>query len=149
MRLSWENEEAKSRHVDFQCVRSKSITNLDNVDGLDAQVVEEQVEFGAVGGIPLAVELYAFGGGQVAAPYPPYPANFENNLNVGPQPSPPLAVSSGVVLGQQVLAADQPLPTMALGLPSSMAAPTLTQALAQQARMSSGHQHDASSSDDD
>ena len=26
--LSWEKEEAKSRHVDFQCVKSKSITNL-------------------------------------------------------------------------------------------------------------------------
>ncbi|XP_076444563.1 BTB/POZ domain-containing protein KCTD20-like [Babylonia areolata] len=28
LRMSWEKEEAKSRHVDFQCVRSKSITNL-------------------------------------------------------------------------------------------------------------------------
>jgi len=28
IRLSWEKEEAKSRHVDFQCVKSKSITNL-------------------------------------------------------------------------------------------------------------------------
>ncbi|KAI1307973.1 BTB/POZ domain-containing protein KCTD20 [Halotydeus destructor] len=56
MRLSWENEEAKSRHVDFQCVRSKSITDLVNVDGvaadaaggaaaLDHVVVEEQVDF--------------------------------------------------------------------------------------------------------
>jgi BTB/POZ domain-containing protein 10 len=26
--MSWEKEEAKSRHVDFQCVKSKSITNL-------------------------------------------------------------------------------------------------------------------------
>uniref|UniRef100_UPI00398EC41C BTB/POZ domain-containing protein KCTD20-like isoform X2 n=1 Tax=Pristiophorus japonicus TaxID=55135 RepID=UPI00398EC41C len=26
--MSWEKEEGKSRHVDFQCVRSKSITNL-------------------------------------------------------------------------------------------------------------------------
>jgi hypothetical protein len=26
--MSWEKEEAKSRHVDFQCVTSKSITNL-------------------------------------------------------------------------------------------------------------------------
>ncbi|XP_028968226.1 BTB/POZ domain-containing protein KCTD20 [Galendromus occidentalis] len=31
IRMSWEKEEAKSRHVDFQCVRSKSITNLDTV----------------------------------------------------------------------------------------------------------------------
>ncbi|XP_052809090.1 BTB/POZ domain-containing protein 10-like [Mya arenaria] len=28
LRMSWEKEEAKSRHVDFQCVKSKSITNL-------------------------------------------------------------------------------------------------------------------------
>ena len=26
--MSWEKEEAKSRHVDFQCVKSKSLTNL-------------------------------------------------------------------------------------------------------------------------
>ncbi|GCB59913.1 hypothetical protein scyTo_0012631, partial [Scyliorhinus torazame] len=26
--MSWEKEEGKSRHVDFQCVRSRSITNL-------------------------------------------------------------------------------------------------------------------------
>ncbi|XP_022652303.1 uncharacterized protein LOC111266479 [Varroa jacobsoni] len=31
IRMSWEKEEAKSRHVDFQCVRSKSITNLDTI----------------------------------------------------------------------------------------------------------------------
>ncbi|GFW71749.1 hypothetical protein TNCV_219631 [Trichonephila clavipes] len=35
LRMSWEKEEAKSRHVDFQCVRSKSITNL-AADGLEA-----------------------------------------------------------------------------------------------------------------
>ncbi|CAG7722160.1 unnamed protein product, partial [Allacma fusca] len=28
IRMSWEKEEAKSRHVDFQCVKSKSVTNL-------------------------------------------------------------------------------------------------------------------------
>ncbi|XP_052242907.1 BTB/POZ domain-containing protein 10-like [Dreissena polymorpha] len=28
LRMSWEKEEAKSRHVDFQCVKSKSITNI-------------------------------------------------------------------------------------------------------------------------
>ena len=26
--MSWEKEENRSRHVDFQCVKSKSITNL-------------------------------------------------------------------------------------------------------------------------
>ncbi|XP_051890971.1 BTB/POZ domain-containing protein KCTD20-like isoform X2 [Pristis pectinata] len=30
--MSWEKEEGKSRHVDFQCVRSKSITNLASAD---------------------------------------------------------------------------------------------------------------------
>ncbi|NWI12921.1 KCD20 protein, partial [Crypturellus soui] len=28
IQMSWEKEEGKSRHVDFQCVRSKSLTNL-------------------------------------------------------------------------------------------------------------------------
>lgn len=28
IQLSWEKEEGKSRHVDFQCVRSKSVPNL-------------------------------------------------------------------------------------------------------------------------
>ncbi|XP_069671258.1 BTB/POZ domain-containing protein KCTD20 isoform X2 [Periplaneta americana] len=73
--MSWEKEEAKSRHVDFQCVKSKSVTNLaeataDPVLELDAggnpvpapavQGVEH--EEGAVGGIlppqPSANEPY-------------------------------------------------------------------------------------------
>lgn len=29
--MSWEKEEAKSRHVDFQCVKSKSVTNLGEI----------------------------------------------------------------------------------------------------------------------
>ena len=33
--MSWEKEEAKSRHVDFQCVKSKSITNLLEAAGAD------------------------------------------------------------------------------------------------------------------
>lgn len=28
LRMSWEQEEAKSRHVDFQCIKSRSVTNL-------------------------------------------------------------------------------------------------------------------------
>lgn len=65
--MSWEKEEAKSRHVDFQCVKSKSVTNLaeaaadlpaleqniieisrnnlDQADGLGQQlIIENQVE---------------------------------------------------------------------------------------------------------
>ena len=34
LRMSWEKEEAKSRHVDFQCVRSRSVNSLfDATDG--------------------------------------------------------------------------------------------------------------------
>ncbi|CAF1304224.1 unnamed protein product [Adineta ricciae] len=35
LRLSWEKEEAKSRHVDFQCVRSRSVNSL--IDANDDQ----------------------------------------------------------------------------------------------------------------
>ncbi|RWS26232.1 BTB/POZ domain-containing protein 10-like protein [Leptotrombidium deliense] len=35
IRMSWEKEESKSKHVDFQCVKSKSITNLANIDGTE------------------------------------------------------------------------------------------------------------------
>lgn len=47
--MSWEKEEAKSRHVDFQCVKSKSITNLaaaaadtPTEQGLVEQMVQQQ-----------------------------------------------------------------------------------------------------------
>ncbi|XP_066905356.1 BTB/POZ domain-containing protein 10 isoform X1 [Halyomorpha halys] len=64
--MSWEKEEAKSRHVDFQCVKSKSVTNLAEatadpvldaggnpiipMGGAEAAVVAD-VEEGAVGGV--------------------------------------------------------------------------------------------------
>jgi hypothetical protein len=36
--MSWEKEEAKSRHVDFQCVRSRSVNSLfDSNDGKEKQ----------------------------------------------------------------------------------------------------------------
>ncbi|XP_015274929.1 PREDICTED: BTB/POZ domain-containing protein KCTD20 isoform X1 [Gekko japonicus] len=38
IQMSWEKEEGKSRHVDFQCVRSKSLTNLT----VDEDVAEDQ-----------------------------------------------------------------------------------------------------------
>lgn len=43
IRVSWEKEEAKSRHVDFQCVRTKSLTNLSAVDGIAGEAVGEMV----------------------------------------------------------------------------------------------------------
>ncbi|CAG9794140.1 unnamed protein product [Diatraea saccharalis] len=45
--MSWEKEEAKSRHVDFQCFKSKSVTNLaeataDPVIELDNRIRDEE-----------------------------------------------------------------------------------------------------------
>ncbi|XP_035662153.1 BTB/POZ domain-containing protein 10-like isoform X1 [Branchiostoma floridae] len=71
IRMSWEKEENKSRHVDFQCVKSKSITNLaaaaadtpadQAIVQQNAPAQEEEPE-GAVGGspppMPLSVEPY-------------------------------------------------------------------------------------------
>lgn len=37
LHMSWEKEEAKSRHVDFQCVKSKSITNLLEAAGVETE----------------------------------------------------------------------------------------------------------------
>ena len=58
--MSWEKEEAKSRHVDFQCVKSKSVTNLaeaaadPNIDNFDARgnhiIPAAGVPVGAQGG---------------------------------------------------------------------------------------------------
>lgn len=72
--MSWEKEEAKSRHVDFQCVKSKSVTNLaeataDPVLEMDASgnpinnVVEQNIQASEqdpqrfVGAIQHAVEV--------------------------------------------------------------------------------------------
>lgn len=76
--MSWEKEEAKSRHVDFQCVKSKSVTNLAEATldpALDAggnPIIQplgggiELVDFERprliIGGAPLAVEEGAVGG---------------------------------------------------------------------------------------
>ena len=59
--MSWEKEEAKSRHVDFQCVKSKSVTNLaeaaadPNIDNFDARgnhiIPAAGVPGGAQGGV--------------------------------------------------------------------------------------------------
>ena len=59
--MSWEKEEAKSRHVDFQCVKSKSITNiaeaaadppLDQPPLAANHVVQQQAEDGSIQVIP-------------------------------------------------------------------------------------------------
>lgn len=50
IRMSWEKEEAKSRHVDFQCVKSKSITNLAAAAAEGALETAGGQPEGAVGG---------------------------------------------------------------------------------------------------
>lgn len=56
--MSWEKEEAKSRHVDFQCVRSKSITNLATAGETAAghtehpQPIVQQAQDGTINVIP-------------------------------------------------------------------------------------------------
>ena len=56
--MSWEKEEAKSRHVDFQCVKSKSITNL-----LEAAAADPSLPAGAVGGVQAPAAVIGGGGG--------------------------------------------------------------------------------------
>lgn len=54
IRMSWEKEEAKSRHVDFQCVKSKSLSNLSSVDDPpppDQGIVQQQQD-GSIHVIP-------------------------------------------------------------------------------------------------
>ncbi|XP_056016455.1 BTB/POZ domain-containing protein 10-like isoform X2 [Ostrea edulis] len=54
IRMSWEKEEAKSRHVDFQCVKSKSLSNLSSVGDTappDQGIVQQQQD-GSIHVIP-------------------------------------------------------------------------------------------------
>ena len=50
--MSWEKEEARSRHVDFQCVKSKSITNLleaaSEEPGAPPRGIAQNIDNGAV-----------------------------------------------------------------------------------------------------
>lgn len=59
VRMSWEKEEAKSRHVDFQCVPSKSSTNL-----------AEGAALTDADGLPIAPGEQAGVGGQLAMGIP-------------------------------------------------------------------------------
>ena len=73
--MSWEKEEAKSRHVDFQCVKSKSVTNLAEASAdpsLDARgnvIPGANVGAGvgiAIGGVPAEDMVDAALGGEGA-----------------------------------------------------------------------------------
>ena len=59
LHMSWEKEEAKSRHVDFQCVKSKSITNLLEAANSDpppaVQAVAPAAGVGVVGNPPQVI----------------------------------------------------------------------------------------------
>lgn len=52
--MSWEKEEAKSRHVDFQCVKSKSVTNLAEAaaDLPIENIIEISRDFDQADGVP-------------------------------------------------------------------------------------------------
>lgn len=77
IRMSWEKEEAKSRHVDFQCVRSKSITNL-SLDGVESTTLDSEtvarVDLGS-SSVPANVE--------VEREEQPEPGNNPNNAPNG------------------------------------------------------------------
>jgi len=84
IRMSWEKEEAKSRHVDFQCVRTKSLTNLAAVDGVESVSVEAVVP-PAVG----AVEYFD----PPALPAPPVSnqsSSSPQQQSSGQRPQPPV-----------------------------------------------------------
>lgn len=95
--MSWEKEEAKSRHVDFQCVKSKSVTNLAEAaadPSLDARgnvIPGANVGAGvgiAIGGVPgedmvdAAVENP--GNGNPGNPSPNINPNNPNSAQGGP-----------------------------------------------------------------
>ncbi len=80
LHMSWEKEEAKSRHVDFQCVKSKSITNLLEAAAADeVAVVNGQPQQGGAGvgggvGGALGMAANADAGAQLQEPVQPQQA---------------------------------------------------------------------------
>lgn len=65
--MSWEKEENRSRHVDFQCVKSKSITNL----------LEAAAEGGEQGASAIIIQQADHGVVPPPAALPPQPAQSE------------------------------------------------------------------------
>lgn len=73
LRMSWEKEEAKSRHVDFQCVPSKSSTNLaeGDADGLPLNPDQLEGQQQAIGmGIPRNIGMNLYNDDDDIAPAP-------------------------------------------------------------------------------
>ncbi|XP_018608243.2 BTB/POZ domain-containing protein 10 isoform X3 [Scleropages formosus] len=77
IRMSWEKEEGKSRHVDFQCVKSKSITNL---AAAAADIPQDQLVVLHPG--PQVDELDVL-------PHHPLPGNHYSNSDPDPDVSSP------------------------------------------------------------
>lgn len=85
LHMSWEKEENRSRHVDFQCVKSKSITNLLEAAAADgsnqgasaASVVVQQADHGVVPPPPAAANVL-----------PPQPSESEPYPDVQLPPEP-------------------------------------------------------------
>lgn len=78
IRMSWEKEEGKSRHVDFQCVKSKSITNL---AAAAADIPQDQLVVMHPG--PQVDEL------DILPNHPPSGNHYSNNYSNEPDPDAP------------------------------------------------------------
>uniref|UniRef100_A0A665V060 BTB/POZ domain-containing protein 10-like n=1 Tax=Echeneis naucrates TaxID=173247 RepID=A0A665V060_ECHNA len=78
IRMSWEKEEGKSRHVDFQCVKSKSITNL---AAAAADIPQDQLVVMHPG--PQVDEL------DILPNQPPSGNHYSNNYSNEPDPDAP------------------------------------------------------------
>uniref|UniRef100_A0A8D3DUJ2 BTB domain containing 10 n=1 Tax=Scophthalmus maximus TaxID=52904 RepID=A0A8D3DUJ2_SCOMX len=76
IRMSWEKEEGKSRHVDFQCVKSKSITNL---AAAAADIPQDQLMHPG----PQVDEL------DILPNHPPSGNHYSNNYSNEPDPDAP------------------------------------------------------------
>nr|CDS34204.1 BTB:POZ domain containing protein 10 [Hymenolepis microstoma] len=76
LRMSWEQEENKSRHVDFQCVKSKSVSDLTSLDQaiIDRPLLTPSTATNNTGETP------PINGGVPAAPGDPIPPRFSPSL---------------------------------------------------------------------
>ncbi|XP_050544281.1 BTB/POZ domain-containing protein 10 [Daktulosphaira vitifoliae] len=81
--MSWEKEEAKSRHVDFQCLKSKSVTNL--AEATADPVLELDARGNPMGAVALDPDIrvmndgFDFDDGNVESPPPVNILEAEHN----------------------------------------------------------------------
>ncbi|VDO04641.1 unnamed protein product [Rodentolepis nana] len=76
LRMSWEQEENKSRHVDFQCVKSKSVSDLTSLDQavIDRPLLTPSTATNNTGETP------PINGGVPVTPGDPIPPRFSPSL---------------------------------------------------------------------